>query len=60
MKTPDSPKIIAHRGHLTDLPENAVGSIKKVLQLGLLIKKTSDSSYVVLDTLWDFRPKDDK
>ena len=27
-------------------------------QLGLLIKKTSDSSYVVLDTLWDFRPKD--
>ncbi len=33
MKTPRFPKIIAHRGHLTDLPENAVGSIKKVLKL---------------------------
>lgn len=33
MKTPEFPKIIAHRGHLTDLPENAVASIKKVLKL---------------------------
>ena len=33
MKTPEFPKIIAHRGHLTDLPENATGSIKKVLKL---------------------------
>ncbi len=32
MKTREFPKIIAHRGHLTDLPENAVGSIKKVLK----------------------------
>ena len=32
MKTPEFAKIIAHRGHLTDLPENAVGSIKKVLK----------------------------
>lgn len=27
------PKIIAHRGHLTELPENAINSIKKVLKL---------------------------
>ncbi len=33
MKTPEFPKIIAHRGHLMDLPENAAGSIKKVLKL---------------------------
>jgi hypothetical protein len=32
MKTPEFPKIIAHRGNLTDLPENVVGSIKKVLK----------------------------
>ncbi len=32
MKTPEFSKIIAHRGNLTDLPENVVGSIKKVLK----------------------------
>ena len=32
MKTPGFPKIIAHRGHLKDLTENAVGAIKKVLK----------------------------
>ena len=35
MKTPEFPKIIAHRGNLTDLPENVVGSIKKVLKFTL-------------------------
>ena len=30
MKPSEFHKIISHRGHLTDLPENAVGSIKKV------------------------------
>ena len=33
MTTREFPKIIAHRGHLTDFPENAIGSIKKVLKL---------------------------
>jgi hypothetical protein len=32
MKTPEFLKIIAHRGHLTNLPENAVGYIRKVLK----------------------------
>ncbi|MCH7963671.1 MAG: CoA-binding protein [Bacteroidetes bacterium] len=32
MKPSEFPKIISHRGHLTSLPENAVGSIKKVLK----------------------------
>ncbi len=32
MKTPEFPKIIAHRGHLTDSLENSVDSIKKVLK----------------------------
>ena len=33
MKTSEFPKIISHQGHLTDLPKNAVGPIKKVLKL---------------------------
>jgi len=33
MKLSQFPKIIAHRGHLTGLAENAVSSIKKVLKL---------------------------
>lgn len=42
MKTLKFPKIVAHRGHLTGLPENAIGSIKKVLKL------TPD--YIKIDT----------
>lgn len=33
MESSEFPKIIAHRGHLTDLPENAMSSIKEVLKL---------------------------
>lgn len=53
MKTPEFPKIIAHRGHLTDLPENAVGSIKKVLKLTpdyieIDIEVTKDNKIILL------------
>ena len=33
MEPSEFPKIIAHRGHLTGLPENAMSSIKEVLKL---------------------------
>ena len=53
MKTSEFPKIIAHRGHLTDLPENAIGSIKKVLKLTpdyieIDIEVTKDNKIILL------------
>lgn len=33
MKTSEFPKIVAHRGHLTGLPENSISSIKEVLKM---------------------------
>jgi len=53
MKTPEFPKIIAHRGHLMDLPENAIGSIKKVLKLTpdyieIDIEVTKDNKIILL------------
>ncbi len=53
MKTPEFPKIIAHRGHLIDLPENAIGSIKKVLKLTpdyieIDIEFTKDNKIILL------------
>ena len=36
MKTSKFPKIIAHRGHLTDLPVNAIGSKESIkIETGL-------------------------
>ena len=35
MESSEFPKIIAHQGHLTGLPENAMSSIKEVLKLSL-------------------------
>jgi glycerophosphoryl diester phosphodiesterase len=53
MKTLEFPKIIAHRGHLTDLHENAVSSIKKVLKLSpdyieIDIGVTKDNKIILL------------
>ncbi len=53
MKTPEFPKIIAHRGHLTDSLENSVDSIKKVLKFApdyieIDIGVTKDNKIILL------------
>jgi len=53
MESSEFPKIIVHRGHLIDLPENAAGSIKKVLKLTpdyieINIAVTKDNKIILL------------